>query len=69
MASYEEDAPTLVNNLVSEPTPGEEKDMDRIEENKTTEDRRDLIVITDKKNDLDFDYLYYTYTKLKRFIA
>ena len=45
MASYEEDTPTLVNNLVPEPTPKEKKDTDKKEENKTTEDRGDLIEI------------------------
>ena len=62
MASHEEDAPTLVDNLVLKPTPREKKDTDRTEEDKTAEDRRDLIEITDKEenldSDLDLDYFY-----------
>ena len=62
MASYEEDAPNLVNNLVPQPIPGEKKDTDRTEENKTTEDRRDFTEITDKEDNLDsdsdLDYFY-----------
>ena len=37
VVSQEEDVPTLVNNLVPEPTPGEKKDTDRTEEDKTVE--------------------------------
>ena len=47
-----------MNNLVPEPTPGERKDTDRTEENKTTEDKIDLIEITDgdiEEHDLDLD--------------
>ena len=43
-----------------EPDPGEKKNMDRTEENKTIEDRRDLGEITDKEDkfDLDSDSVY-----------
>ena len=62
MARYEDDAPTLVNNSVPNLTPRERKDTDRTEENKTTEDRRDLREITDREDnldsDLDLDYFY-----------
>ena len=63
MASYEEDALTLVNNLVPEATPGEKTDTDRTEEDKMVEDRRDLGNITDEHigddaDDSDLDYLY-----------
>ena len=50
MASYEEDAPNLVNNLVPEPTPKEKRDTNKMEESKTTADRRNLIEIKDKTN-------------------
>ena len=55
MASHEEDTPTLVNNLVSETTPGEKKNIDRTKEDKTAEDRRELIEITDE--DIEEDNL------------
>ena len=65
MASYEVDAPTLVNNLVPELITGERKETDRTEEDKAAEDRRDLIEITDKNrgednlnSDSDSDYFY-----------
>ena len=63
MASYKEDAPTLVNNLVQEATPGERTDTDKTEEDKTVGDRRDVGNITDKDigdntDDSDSDYLY-----------
>ena len=48
VACQEEDAPTLVNNLVPEATLEEKKDTDRTEEDKTAEDKRDLIGITDE---------------------
>ena len=61
MASHEEDAPTLVNDLVPEPAPGE-KDTDKTEGDRTIEDRRDIIEITDEEDDLDsdsdLDYFY-----------
>ena len=52
-----------MNNLVPKPTPREKKDTDRTEEDKTAEDRRDLIEITDEDTgeddlDLDWDYFY-----------
>ena len=56
MASYEEDAPALVNNLVLEPTPKEKKDINKTEKSQTTEDKKDLIEITDKEDNLDFDW-------------
>ena len=55
MPSYEKDAPTLVNNIVPEPTSGEKKDADRTKETKTTEDRRNFIEITDEEDNLDSD--------------
>ena len=55
MASLEEDAPVLVDNLVPELTP-REKDTDKKEGDKTTEDRKDLIKIIDKEDDLDLDW-------------
>ena len=65
MTSHEEDIPTLVNNLVPEQMAGEKKDRDRREEDKTAEDRRDLIEITDEDIgqdnldlDSDLDYFY-----------
>ena len=56
MTSYEEDAPTVVNNLVPEPTPKEKKDTNKIEESKTTEDRREVIEMTDEEDDLESDW-------------
>ena len=51
-----------MNNLVPEPTPTEKKETDKTEESKATEDRRDLIEITDEEDDLvldfDSDYSY-----------
>ena len=65
VASHEEDAQTIVNNLVPKPTPRKKKDTDRTEDDKTTEDGRDLIEITDEDieeddldSDLDLDYFY-----------
>ena len=55
MTSYEEDTQTVVNNLVPEPTPKEKKDTNKMEESKNTEDRRHLIEITDKEDNLDPD--------------
>ena len=46
--SYEEeDAPTLVNYLIPEPTNGK-KDTDKTEGDKTTEDRSNLIEVTNE---------------------
>ena len=62
VASHEEDAPNVVNSLVPELTPGEKKDTDRTEEDKTAEDRRDVIVITDEdigEDNLDSDLGYF----------
>ena len=56
VVSYEGDASTLVNNLIPEATPKEKKDRNKTEESKTTEDRRDLIEITCKEDDLDLDW-------------
>ena len=58
MAHHEEDAPTLVDNLVPEMTPREKKvtNTDKTEADKTIEDRRNLIEITDKEDDLDSDH-------------
>ena len=60
MASHGEDAPTLVDNLVPKPVPREKKDTEKTEGDKTTEDKRDLIEITDEEDnlDLDSDYSY-----------
>ena len=63
VASYEEeDALTIVNNLIPKPTPKEKKDTNKMEESKTAEDRRDLIEIKDEEDklesDWDSDYLY-----------
>ena len=55
-ASYEEDAPTLVNNLIPEPTPGEMKDTNKMEVSKTPEKRRDVIEITDGEDDSELDW-------------
>ena len=56
VAIYEEDAPNLVHNLIPEPTPEEQKDTNKMEESRTTEDRRNLIEITDDGDDLDSDW-------------
>ena len=62
VASYEEDAPNLVNNLVPEPTPKEKRYTNKTEESKTTEDRTNLIEITDKEDNLDSDWdMEYSY--------
>ena len=47
---------------MTEPTPGENKDTDRTEEDMTAEDRRDLVEITDEdigEDDLDSDSIYF----------
>ena len=56
MTSYEENAPTLVNNLVPKPTPKEKKDTNKMEESKTAGDRRDLIEIKDEEDELELDW-------------
>ena len=62
MASYEEDIPKLVDNLVPKPTPKEQRNTSKAEENKTTTDRRNLIEIRDKEDeqasDWDSEYSY-----------
>ena len=62
MASYEENTPSLVNNLVPKPTPKEKKNTNKMEESKTAEDRKDLIEIKDEEveleSDWDLDYSY-----------
>ena len=50
MASYEEYAPALVNNLIPKPTPKEKKDTNTTEESRTAENRRDLIEIKDEED-------------------
>ena len=54
--------PTLVNNLIPRPTSEENKDTNKMEESKTSEDKRNRIEIKDKENelesDLDSDYSY-----------
>ena len=59
VASHEEDAPALVDNLVPELAPEEKKDTDK-KGDKTTEDRRDLIEITDEEGNLDSDLDYFS---------
>ena len=73
MASYEEeDAPTLVNNLIPRPTFDENKDTNKMEESKTEEDKRNRIEIKDKEDELesdwdsDYSYLKEHYRKFKR---
>ena len=63
MASYEEeDAPTLVSNVIPRQTSEENKDTNKMEESKTAEDKRNKIEIKDKEDelepDLDLDYSY-----------
>ena len=51
-----------MNNLVPDPTQGEKKDTGRTEEDKTAEDRRNVIEITDEdigEADLDSDLEYF----------
>ena len=45
-----------MNNIIPKLTPKEKKDTDQTEDSKTTEDRRDLIEITDKEDNLDSDW-------------
>ena len=57
MASYEEeDAPTLVNNLIPRPTSEENKDTNKMEESKTAEDKRNRIEIKDEEDELESDW-------------
>ena len=57
VASYEEeDAPTLVNNLIPRPTSEENKDTNKMEESKTAEDKRNRIEIKDKEDELESDW-------------
>ena len=63
VASYvEENAPTLVNNLIPKPIPKEKKDAKKMEESKTAEDKRNRIEIKDEEDELesdrDSDYSY-----------
>ena len=63
VASYEEeDAPTLVNNLIPRPTSEENKHINKMEEWQTAESKRNRIEITDKEDELesnwDSDYSY-----------
>ena len=63
VASYdEEDAPTLVNNLIPRPTSEENKGTNKMGESKTAEDKRNRIEIKDKEDELesdgDSDYSY-----------
>ena len=53
---YEEDTPTLVNNLVPEPAPKEKKDTNKTEKSKNPENRKDVIEITDDEDDLVSDW-------------
>ena len=54
MASYEEDAPNLVNDLVPELRPEEQRrNTSKMEENKTTADRRHQIEIKDEEDNLE----------------
>ena len=57
MAIYEEeDAPTLVNNLIPRPTSEENKDTNEMEESKTAEDKRNRIEIKNKEDELESDW-------------
>ena len=57
VAGYEEeDAPTLVNNLIPRPTSEENKDTNKMEESKTAEDKRNRIEIKDKEDEWEPDW-------------
>ena len=57
MAGYEEeDAPTLVNNLLPRSTSEENKDTNKMEESKTAEDKRNRIEIKDNEDELELDW-------------
>ena len=56
MASYEEDTPNFVDNLVPNPTPKEQRNTSKTEENKTTADRRNLIEIRNEEDKLESDW-------------
>ena len=57
IASYEEeDAPNLVDHLIARPTLKERRDTSKTGENKTTTDRRNLIEIRDKDDELESDW-------------
>ena len=63
IASYKEDAPTIVNNLVPEATPEEKTNMDRTEADKMGEDRGHSGNNTDENigknvDDSDSDFIY-----------
>ena len=49
----EEDAPTLVNNLIPRLNSEENKDTNKMEESKTAEDKRKRIEIKDKEDELE----------------
>ena len=51
-SNEEEDAPTLVNNLIPRPSSKENKDTNKMKESKTAEDKRDRIEIKDKEDEL-----------------
>ena len=59
--SYEEDASTLVNNLVTEATPEEKTNKDWTEEDKQGEDRGDSGNNTDEDTGEDADDSDYIY--------
>ena len=61
IASYKEEVPTLVNNLVPEATPEEKMNTDRTEEHKMAENRGDSENNTDEdigEDNSDSDFIY-----------
>ena len=70
VSSYEEETPTLVSDLVPNPTSERTRNAKQNEkENKTEKSRRILLELSDEENDLDYysdldsdsDYSYQTY--------
>ena len=61
-----EDAPTLVNNLIPDPTPeGIRNRIPKVKEDKITENRKIVVEVTDEEDDLNYyadsDYAYQSY--------
>ena len=67
MASYEEDAPNLVDNWIPKPTIKQQRgDTGNTEENKTTTDTRNLIGIRDKEDELESDWILYVFIMFRQ---
>ena len=56
VASYEEDTPSLVDNLIPRPTTEGRRDTSKTEGNKNMVDRKHLIVIRDEEDELESDW-------------